>query len=213
MIGCVQGELLQGGHVHISRSISKLGADIPSVNLPPVATCRADAPCRSKCYARKGRFAFQRNKSLLRRNLDLWQQDPLRFEMDVLLAANPSRFFRWHSAGDIPCASYLSMMVNVAEKCPNTKFLCFTKKFEIVNDYLNIHRSFPENLCVVFSAWGEFLPPNPHKLPVAYVRFKHQQTDIPPSAFSCSGYCGECCATGHSCWELKSGESVVFNEH
>ena len=38
-------------------------------------------------------------------------------------------------------------------------------------------------------------------------------TDIPADARPCPSYCGDCVATGMSCWDLKRGESVVFNEH
>ncbi|MBQ8619108.1 MAG: hypothetical protein IJ418_16550 [Clostridia bacterium] len=200
-------------HVHISKGVTKLGAAIPSVSLPPVLSCRQDAPCYSKCYARKGRFAFSHNKSLLQRNLDIWNEDRDSFERDVTIAAFHSRFFRWHSAGDIPDEAYLDMMVRVAKQLTNTKFLCFTKKYEMVNDYLKNHKMFPANLSIVLSAWGSFVPDNPFNLPIAYVRFKHEQTEIPPSAFQCSNYCGDCVMSGCSCWDLKSGQSVCFNEH
>ena len=116
-------------HVHISKGITKLGADIPSVSLPPVVTCRCGAPCASshKCYAMKGRWRFGHNKELLRTNLDIWKSDPESFRRDVFIAAFHSRFFRWHSSGDIPDENYLGMMVALAQELPDTRFLCFTK--------------------------------------------------------------------------------------
>ena len=201
-------------HVHISKGVTKLGADIPSVSLPPVCTCRPDAPCVAKCYARKGRWCFSHNKSLLQKNIDIWNEDPAMFQRDIIISAFHSRFFRWHSSGDIPDMKYLEMMVDTAKRLPDTKFLCFTKKFEMVNEYLNIHKSFPENLRMVFSAWGSFIPENPHNLPMAYVQFKNGETDgIPTDAFQCKGYCGECTLNGSSCWTLNDGASVVFDEH
>lgn len=203
-------------HVHISRGISKLGVAIPSVNLPPVITCRKDAPCREKCYARKGRFAFSHNKDLARQNLRIWEEDPEFFEREIVIAAYCSRFFRWHSSGDIPDRGYLQMMVNVANKCPGTEFLCFTKKYEMINEYMTERGKFPDNLRIVMSAWGKFMPSNPNNLPVAYVRFKKcewEQTEIPDDAIKCSGYCGTCAMGGASCWELKNGQTVCFNEH
>ena len=201
------------GHVHISTSISKLGAAIPSVNLPPVITCNTAAGCAKKCYARKGRFAFKHIKDLLQRNFDIWREDPDGYERDVAIAAFTSRFFRFHSSGDIPDDAYLLMMIRVAGKCPNTSFLCFTKKYEIVDNYIDSGGIVPDNLHIVFSAWGDYVPTNKHNLPVAYIRFKNQPTKIPGDAFPCPGYCGNCVATGCSCWDLKPGESVVFNEH
>ena len=202
-------------HVHISRGNSKLGAAIPSVNLPPGLTCRPDAPCLRLCYARKGRFAFSHNKDLLIRNLFIWQDNPERFEKDVECAAYVSRFFRWHGTGDIPDPAYLNMMIRVANNCHDTSFLCFTKKFELVNALISANGAgaIPENLHMVFSAWGDFLPENPFNLPAAYIRLKSRDSFIPDDARQCSGYCGNCVLTGSSCWDLKSGESVYFNQH
>jgi hypothetical protein len=200
-------------HVHISHGVSKLGADIPSVNLPVGCTCRKDAPCFKKCYARRGRFCFSRNRAYLQTNLELWCCDPEFYEREVTIGAFPARFFRWHSSGDIPDMAYLEMMVRVATKLPETRFLAFTKKYELVNSYIAEHGGLPRNLNIVLSAWGDFVPDNPHNLPVAYISFKHEAADIPADARPCQSYCGDCVATGMSCWDLKRGESVVFNEH
>lgn len=207
-------------HVHISRSVSKLGADIPSVNLPAGETCRSDAPCLAKCYARHGRFLFSRNKALLERNMRIWQEDPKGFERDVMIAAYCAKFFRWHSSGDIPDRNYLEMMVHIAEVLPDTKFLCFTKKYEMINDFLN-DRQLPPNLSIVLSAWGQWQPANPHQLPTSHIRFKNLDSYLPNDAMECSGYCGECVANHEcNCWTLPRGlnenghvSSVVFNEH
>lgn len=201
-------------HIHVSTGITKLGTGIPSVSLPPLCTCRPNAPCRAKCYAMKGRWRFGHNKDLLQKNLRVWKENPEEFRREVVAASIFSQYFRWHSAGDIPDMAYLEMMVSVAEYLPYTKFLCFTKKFELVNQYLDAHKSFPKNLCIVLSAWGSFLPANPYNLPVAYVRFKKgEQNLVPADARRCSNYCGDCVMSGCSCWNLKNGESVCFNEH
>lgn len=199
-------------HVHISH-VSKLGSDIPCVNLPAGTTCRYDAPCRSLCYGRKGRFTFPHNKSLYERNLMIWNDDHDQYERDVTIAAFHSRYFRWHSSGDIPNRSYLDMMVRVAESLKSTQFLCFTKRYEWVNSLL-CERDLPENLRIVLSAWGDWIPHNPYNLPVAYIRFKGEETHgIPSDVLECRKYCGDCVITGCSCWDLKNGQSVVFNEH
>ncbi len=202
-------------NLHISRNVSKLGANIPSINLPPVITCRCNAPCANshKRYAMKGRFALTHNKQLLQANLALWKSNPEQFEKEVRMAAFHSRYVRWHSSGDIPDVDYLCMMTRVAHALPNTSFLAFTKKFEMVNQFLEIHGEFPKNLRIIFSAWGSFVPENPHNLPVAYVRLKNTVCDIPEDALQCPKYCGDCVMTGCSCWDLQKGQSVCFNEH
>lgn len=200
-------------HVHISYHVSKLGVDIPSVNLPVGCTCRPDAPCFKKCYARRGRFCFQHNKACLQNNLELWCCEPDVFEHEVSLAALRSGFFRWHSSGDIPDAKYLDMMVRISRNLRATRFLAFTKKYELINAWLDANGALPFNLAIVLSAWGKFLPDNPHNLPMAYIRFKNENAPIPVSLRECPSYCGNCVTSGMSCWDLKPGEAVVFNEH
>lgn len=200
-------------HVHISYGISKLGVDIPSVSLPAGCTCRPDAPCFKKCYARRGRFCFQKNKAHLQNNLELWYCEPEIFEEEITLSAFRSRYFRWHSSGDIPDVKYLDMMVRIAQRLPRTRFLAFTKKYELINSWITEHGKLPDNLTIVFSAWGDFLPENPYDLPVAYIRFRKEESEIPAHARECPSYCGNCVTTGMSCWDLQHGEAVVFSEH
>lgn len=199
--------------VHISYNNSKLGKLIPSVNLPAVVTCRENAPCRNGCYACKGRFCFRNVKTPIERNLEVWETDPYEFEEEVKNAAFGHYFFRWHSSGDIVNEAYFEMMVRVAEALPLVSFLAFTKKFEIVNAWMDKHGDLPKNLSIVFSAWGDWIPDNPHNLPMAWVRFKKRETFIPENAETCPGYCGDCVRTTACCWHLKKGQHVVFNEH
>lgn len=200
-------------HVHISHHVSKLGANIPSVNLPVGSTCRPDAPCFQKCYARRGRFCFQKNKAHLQNNLDMWLSNPQQYEYEVGATAHFHGYFRWHSSGDIPNSAYLDMMVRIAKDKPNTRFLAFTKKYELINAWLDENSAFPANLTIVLSAWGNYRPSNPHNLPIAYIRFKKNLSVIPAQARECPSYCGNCVANGMSCWDLCPGDSVVFNEH
>lgn len=197
----------------VSRSNQKLGASIPSINLKPSRTCRPDAPCSRLCYGKHGRFVFPNVDATLENNTDLWQNDPYSFEIQAVAAAITSRFFRWHSAGDIPDEQYLGMMCRVAHLCPDTRFLCFTKKYELVNDFISQRGKLPANLNVVLSAWGNWVPDNPHNLPLAYVKLKNVDCDIPADAMECSGFCGNCVAGKQNCWTLGAGEKVFFHQH
>ena len=105
------------------------------------------------------------------------------------------------------------MMVRVALEVPGTRYLCFTKKYELVNDFLAAGNSIPDNLTIVLSAWGDWKPDNPYNLPMAYVKLKKQESDIPADAKECPSFCGKCAATKNSCWNLKCGESVCFKQH
>ena len=197
----------------VSHSNSKLGDNIPSVNLQPCRSCRPDAPCAKLCYGKHGRFVFPNVQNTLNNNSDLWDQNPEAFEVQAVAAAFTAKFFRWHSTGDIVSPAYFEMMVRVAKKCKDTQFLCFTKQYEIVNEYMK-SRKLPKNLHVVLSAWGNWIPENPNNLPMAYIRFKNGvTTHIPETAFECSGFCGKCVQSEKHCWNMKRGESVVFNQH
>ena len=199
---------------HISTANTKLGC-IPSVNLPPVETCLCDAPCIAHCYARKGRFRFPSVRKTLEYNWQEWRNKPVDYMNSVIQACINVRYFRWHSSGDIPSRFYLHMMCVTAKICPEVRFLCFTKKYELVNSYLETYGSLPENLCMVFSAWGDFIPENPHNLPVAYVELSSGEgaCHIPDDAIECCGSCFDCIRTDASCWHLNNGQSVKFKQH
>lgn len=197
--------------ITISHNNSKLGKEIPSINLPPVLTCRSDAPCFGKCYARKGRFLFENVKNSMGDNLNAYREDPQRYFDYIAANSFLNRFFRWHSAGDIVDARYLEGMVEVATKNPDTHYLAFTKRFDIVNDFVDKGGNIPQNLHIVFSGWDKYFKvENPHDFPMTYVRFKKgDNSHIPEDAIPCKGKCYECVA----CWQLRKGQSIYFDEH
>jgi hypothetical protein len=201
--------------VKISTTNTKLSGSIPSVNLPPIATCRKNAPCSHLCYATKGNFTFSSVKESHRHNLACYIANNEQYFNDIIEFLNgliSYRYFRFHSSGDIVDEKYLEGMIRVAKKCKTVKFLCFTKKFEIVNNYIASGEKIPNNLHIVFSAWDkDFKVDNPYNLPVTYVDFKDKtkNPDIPELAIPCIGKCYEC----QACWSLKKGQSVVFRQH
>lgn len=202
-------------NMKISITNSKLGGKIPSLNLPPLITCVENAPCAKLCYARKGNWRYDNVKKSHLNNLDHFKTNQEDFFNSIINYLNNDdvvyKFFRWHSSGDIVNLTYLMGMVRVAKMCPQTKFLAFTKKFDLVNCYLSINQ-LPNNLKIVFSAWDkDFAVSNPYNLPITYVSFKDTQRNpsIPEFAIPCVGKCYECKA----CWSLEKGQSVVFNQH
>lgn len=197
----------------VTNGNTKLGASIPNINLPAKITCRADAPCKKLCYAGRGNFAFKRTKECYMNNLiDYLNNSTEYFNNIIKFFTQPLsvyRYARWHASGDIVDMNYLIGMCKVAHKCKQTKFLCFTKKYEIVNEYLDKGGCIPPNLHIVFSAWdADWKFDNPHNLPIAYVRFKDDTRDF-SKCKQCNNKCYECL----ECWKLKKGQSVVFNKH
>ena len=124
-----------------------------------------------------------------------------------------SRFFRFHVSGDIPDMGYLLHMVSVARRNPHCELLCFTKKYELVNYWLDNGGNIPPNLHLVFSIWRGLPVNNKYDLPEAHVRYRDGTTTADDGAKECGGNCTECATTDEGCWILKRGEQVVFNEH
>ncbi len=216
--------------VSISKGNSKLGS-IYSVSLPPLATCR-ECACNKKCYALRYMRRRKNVREAYQNNLKILNEDPDTYWREVEAAIMVSRYFRFHVAGDIPSYEYFEKMVTVAERNAHCKILCFTKKYEIVNEYITntymrhlqespcpscsesiAEIAIPSNLHVIFSVWKGLEPPNVYYLPEAHVRYRDGTTTAGESAIECLGNCTECAITDDGCWNLGYGEQVVFNEH
>ena len=197
-------------YAKVSNTNSKLGGQIYSINLPPVVTCRSDAPCFKGCYACKGNWLFPNVKNSLQHNLDAYKSNPDLFFESVAAQTALVRFCRWHSSGDIVDMKYFEGMCKVARKNKDTHYLCFTKKYEIINEFLSKGKRIPKNLSIVFSAWDNWIPENPYNLPMTYVYGKEFNNElIPKDAIPCGGKCENC----QACWTLKKGQHVYFLKH
>ena len=201
--------------VKISITNSKLGG-IPSVNLPPIVTCREGAPCSRTCYACKGNCRYKNVMASWLNNLTEYKKDSKLYFKSIVNYLSSGlviyRFFRWHSSGDLVDYNYLKGVINTAKATPLTRHLLFTKKYELVNEYLAKGEKLPANLSIVFSAWGDdFKFENPFNWPIAYIKFKNglNCANIPADATPCAGNCATC----QKCWFLHNGESVYFNQH
>lgn len=205
----------QSNEISMSNKNSKTG--IACLNIAfPVCTCREDAPCKEGCYACKGCQQFAKVQAAYYRNLRIYNDNPDNFFEQVyykIKFANLPKV-RWFDSGDIPEYDFFVRMVELCKKTPNVKHMAFTKKYEIVNEYIDKHGDLPDNLNVIFSAWHKLWNvPNPHGLAVAYVDFndKTLNPDIPNNAFHCPGRESTCSACG-ACWN-KRLKAVVFKQH
>lgn len=201
--------------VSISSGNMKLG-QIPSVSLPSVVTCR-DCRCRDKCYAHKLERLRPTVREAYRRNLYILNNEPETYWREVEGAIMLSRYFRFHVSGDIPNQEYFSMMSMIAKRNQHCQILCFTKKYEIVNEHIGylraVNSDLPSNLHIIFSGWPGLEMQNPYSLPEAHVLFKDGTTTAREDAKPCGGNCTNCAVTDCGCWTLKQGEQVIFKEH
>lgn len=199
--------------VSISKGNSKMGS-IYSVSLPSGIACRPGCPCYKRCYAKKLERLRPNVRECYRNNLEILNESPETYWREVEAAIMMSRFFRFHVSGDIVDANYLSQMVEVAKRNDHCQILCFTKKYELVNDYLSSNKGkLPSNLHLIMSAWKGLEMVNPYNLPEAHVMYRDKTTTARENAKRCGGNCTECAKVNGGCWSLERGEQIVFNEH
>ena len=193
----------------ISKGNTKLGK-LFNVNLPAITTCEPNVPCASHCYACKGTYYFTNVKKRYQENLETFANSPDLAKNDILsqLPITGNHYCRLHSSGDFVNMDYLDMIVEIVERRPNIQFLAFTKKYSMINKYLEINNSFPDNLKIVFSYWENYPMPNIHFLPIAVVAEFSSPLQL-QEGFPCTGKCTEC----YHCWDMQGNDMVVFHKH
>lgn len=191
--------------VHISKSNMKLGK-IPSVSLPPVLSCTNCSHCKLSCYALKAWRMYPSTRKAWNENYALLQTDPEGYFNGVgeYLEKYTTPLFRWHVAGDIINKMYMDNMIQLACNYMDTKFLAFTKNYQVA---VKVQDILPDNLSIVLSAWpGLDLPIT--SLPIAFMQ-DGTETRV-YNAIECSGLCESC----GKCWNLREiGKNVVFKKH
>lgn len=205
----------KSNEISMSNRNSKTGVACLNIAFP-VCSCREDAPCKETCYACKGIQKMANVQAAYYRNFRIYNDDPDNFFEQVYCKVKFSGLpkVRWFDSGDIPDYEFLERMVELCKKTPDTKHMAFTKRYELVNEYIDKNGNLPDNLNIIFSAWDKIWEvPNPHGLGVAYVDFKEKRLnpEIPKNAFVCPGRESTCSACG-VCWNKKV-KVVVFHQH
>ena len=205
--------------VSISCVNSKTGPLCNDLALP-TCTCREDAPCKATgCYCMKGRQTMSKVVAAYTRNLRLYNTDQEDFWEQVRFKVKhrPFPLFRFFDCGDIADYDFFLGMIDLAKEFPDIKFMSFTKKYEIVNKWIDENGDLPENLNVVFSAWHiGWKVINPHNLPVAYVDSKDKtlNPEFPEGITSCPNEKDKTitCSICRKCWD-KRIKAVKFTQH
>lgn len=209
----------KSGEISISNHNSKTGSCCNNLAFP-TCTCREDAPCKaSGCYCMKGRQAMCNVVAAYVRNLMIYNNDHDDFweQVKFKIKHNPLPLFRWFDAGDILDYEFFCGMVELAKAFPNIRFMSFTKKYDIVNEWLATNGDLPKNLNIIFSAWHiGWKVNNPYGMPVAYVDFKDQTLNpqFPKGITGCPNQSDKTitCSMCQKCWNKKI-KAVVFKQH
>lgn len=202
--------------LNISTGNRKMGA-IPSFSLPSGITCSAEA-CATcyldGCYgkAMEARLANVRNSYAENFSALLGDIEGCKKYLNWYFDnPNAPRMFRIHVVGDFFSCEYFNMWLDVIRSHPETKFMAFTKQFDVIRLAVYAKR-IPENFSLIASAWpGVELPPWIEKnMPVAYMQDGTEKR-VTEATHLCDGDCAGNC-NGH-CWKMQKGESVVFEKH
>jgi hypothetical protein len=122
-------------------------------------------------------------------------------------------YFRWQVGGDIPDSAYISGMIKIANECPGTKFMAFTKRFNIISD---CKETIPANLQINLSSWNGVEIPKELRKKYRIAWFLDPKDKDPRVAkvkniFHCPSDCEACNKT---CWKLsKIKKDVLFIKH
>lgn len=132
----------------------KTGAQFLVLNFPRI-TCAIDSPCWKSCYCNSGHLHTETCQKNAFRNLKSYLDNPKRFWRAILaqIEKEDFLFFRYFEMGDIDSLEFLNGMVWLAENCPKTKFVCYSKRYEVLLDYLDKGGKFPLNLRIFASEW------------------------------------------------------------
>ena len=205
----------KSNEISMSNRNSKTG--MACLNLAfPTCVCREDAPCKNTCYAQKGCQQMSSVQAAYYRNLRIYNDNPELFFEQVYYKVKFSGLpkVRLFDSGDFPDYEFVERLVDLCHKTPQVKYMAFTKKYELINEYINQNGDLPSNLNIILSAWDKLWEvPNPHSLGVAYVDFndKRLTPELPKNAFMCPGRESTCSACG-ACWNKKL-KAVVFKQH
>lgn len=203
---------------HEPRGNDKTG-EIPAFNLLPGVTCSGEAcaHCMQEgCYAVKNLFrggynaetnktfrAWIDNTVLAKNHLNTLEK-----ALDKWLTEEKPVLFRIHSSGDFFGVEYARMWKRLAVRHPGTRFLAFTKQWEVVR---SVKFYTVKNFELVLSGWtGISIPEDLRKhYRCAWCNDGFEKR-IPADAIRCPGNCEEC----RLCWNLSEiGKDTYFDKH
>lgn len=235
-IKSLSSEKIDDLHVCISKGNHKIGNCL-NVSIMPVVTCgKMGKLCCVICYAVrcfcqmgiKGN-KWKKNKWLINTLLAVFYPEKYFGEIKSAISdgvsrkRNPIKFFRWHVGGEILSLGYFKWMCFIAEEFPNVRFLAFTKRYELVNEYMDKNggrNCIPENLSVIYSAAPGQSVPNPYHLPECHIFMADETLNkvwrvefVESKIYNCPSNCETCQCNGAGCWFIKDGCIILIIQH
>ena len=139
--------------IHISVLSGKLkGFQSINTNTVTNSFCqkmqKTDAVCRA-CYSQAMLTGSRKNcQDSFQRNSDVLSHS--RIPLHLLPRINQA-WFRFHAHGELINMVHFVNLVNVADVNPQTMFALWTKRKDIIGEYIDLGFKIPENLILIYS--------------------------------------------------------------
>lgn len=187
----------------IIKGNRKLGKEVAVFNVPPVKTCKPTKWCKKNCYALKGKHVFESFKIGAAFRLEE-SKKPGFVEKAIKGIKGKYDYARIHAAGDFYSAAYVRKWAKIAQACPDTIFLAFTKRRDLKDELKALSRL--KNVVVRESLDKSQTKPQMGLKFAAVNNFKHPRRK---NIIECGEGCPDC---GYRCWH-ESEKDVVLHEH
>ena len=208
--------------VRISESNRKIGKTA-SISLSSYYSCDHSLQCyKKKCYAKR----MENRINILRawtQNSYLYMTNPTTFKNGIenFLDKKKTLFFRWHVGGDIPDRRYYDIIFKIASNFRETKFLLFTKRYNLMEDIIYSLKFIP-NLNVKLSMWpyekqeieynslealNKVRNSKLHNISATWINTDVRRFTMRNLSRKCLGSCEHC----RLCWYTDN--DIVFNLH
>lgn len=159
----------------------------------------------SSCYALKGRYVFPNVQQALERRYASLKHPQWIEALIYMIERRKCEFFRWHDSGDLQGEWHLANIVEIANRCPDTRFWLPTREKATVSKYLAAHGAFPRNLVVRVSATMIDGP--------APSAFNTTSTVVSDGSHTCPAYKqGGTCGSCRACWN-PTVQNVSYPKH
>lgn len=213
---------------HVQENGNEKTGNAVNVNFPIEYTCKHDCECykTGECYACNGCYQFPANQAGYTENYNYYLSSTidemlLTFQLVIDNVKNVS-LWRYFTCGDIPDYRFFEIMVQFAKNNPAVKFWAYTKKYSIVNNWIDKNGKLPDNLKIVFSHWlnhdGSYYPmDNRHDLPTSeFIPIgKEYLAETVTHICPCSNpaVVATCATCDCPCYELCNGQKMALLEH
>ena len=201
-------------HVVLQQGNSKTGKNCRTTSFIPIADCYNCGECMYDCYDLRNDCRFEPVKNDRARNSAIHKLNPAEYwkQVEECIKEDFVQELRINVGGDLNYEDFCYIK-QMAERCPRTDILFFTKTYDDINRFLD-ENNFPSNVKPIISRWCGVECNNKHNLPESHVLYDDGKTTAPEyGAYYCGGNCSNCHWNGEGCWTLKNGESVIFKAH